>query len=93
MIPKRNTALNFSGDRWVAEKAMIGAAKARPVSAAAGMAYRADFLLEGVMAVAWMAMALLPLFVLYDQRSEVGGWDQPSAMIVMAYFLAVRAVL
>jgi ABC-2 type transport system permease protein len=63
------------------------------ISAAAGMAYRADFLLEGVMALVWMGLALLPLLVLYDQRPSVAGWDLPSAMIVMAYFLGVRAVL
>ena len=63
------------------------------ISAAAGMAYRGDFLLEGVMALAWMAMTLLPLFVLYQGRATVAGWDAPSAMIVIGYFMAVRAVL
>ena len=63
------------------------------ISVAAGMAYRADFLLEGVMAIAWMALTLLPLFVLYTGRKDVAGWDAPSAMIVIAYFLAVRSVL
>ncbi len=63
------------------------------ISAAAGMAYRADFLLEGVMAIAWMVLTLLPLVVLYQGREAVAGWDAPSAMVVIAYFLAVRAVL
>ncbi len=63
------------------------------ISVAAGMAYRADFLLEGVMAIAWMALTLLPLVVLYQGRATVAGWDAPSALIVIAYFLAVRAVL
>jgi ABC-2 type transport system permease protein len=63
------------------------------ISAAAGMAYRADFIVEGVMAIAWMALALLPLSVLYNDRTDVAGWDHPSALVVMAYFLGVRAVL
>lgn len=63
------------------------------ISAAAGMAYRADFLLEGFMAFAWMALTLLPLVVLYQGRATVAGWDAPSAMIVIGYFMAVRAVL
>lgn len=63
------------------------------ISAAAGMAYRADFLLEGVMAIAWLALTLLPLVVLYQGRATVAGWDAPSALVVIAYFLAVRAVL
>ena len=47
------------------------------ISAAAGMAYRADFILEGVMAIAWMALTLLPLIVLYGERQSVAGWDWP----------------
>jgi ABC-2 type transport system permease protein len=63
------------------------------ISVAAGMAYRADFLLEGLMAIAWMGLTLLPLFVLYSSSRGVPGWDAPSALIVISYFLAVRAVL
>ncbi|MBA3462097.1 MAG: ABC-2 family transporter protein [Deltaproteobacteria bacterium] len=63
------------------------------ISAAAGMAYRADFLLEGLMAITWMGLTLLPLVVLYQGREMVAGWDAPSALIVIAYFMAVRAVL
>ena len=63
------------------------------MSVAAGMAYRADFLLEGVMAIAWMGLTLLPFIVLYQDRPAVAGWDAPSALIVVAYFMAVRAIL
>jgi ABC-2 type transport system permease protein len=63
------------------------------ISAAAGMAYRADFLLEGVMTLAWMGLTLLPLVVLYSGRASVAGWDESSALIVIAYFMGCRAVL
>lgn len=63
------------------------------ISVASAMAYRANFLVEGVMSLAWMALTLLPLIVLFSGRDKVAGWDAPSALIVMAYFLAVRAVL
>ena len=63
------------------------------VSAASAMAYRANFLIEGVMSLAWMALTLLPLIVVYSGRDTVAGWDAPSALIVIAYFMAVRAVL
>jgi ABC-2 type transport system permease protein len=63
------------------------------ISVAAAMAYRADFLIEGVMAIVWMALSLLPLIVLFDGRDRVAGWDQPSALILMAYFMALRGVL
>ncbi len=57
------------------------------------MAYRADFLLSGAMALATMALTLLPLIVVYQVRDEVEGWDAPSALVLMAYFLGLRAVL
>jgi ABC-2 type transport system permease protein len=63
------------------------------ISAAAGMAYRADFLLEGLMSLASIGLTLLPLIVLYSGRATVAGWDAPSALIVIAYFMAVKAVL
>jgi len=62
-------------------------------SVAQAMAYRADFIIQGVMSVLGMALVLLPLFVLFDQRPSVKGWDRSSALIVMAYFMAVKAVL
>jgi ABC-2 type transport system permease protein len=63
------------------------------VNAGRAMAYRADFLLEGAMALAWMGVVLVPLLVLFDQRPNVAGWDEPSALIVVAYFSAIKAVL
>ena len=64
------------------------------VNAAAGMAYRADFLLEGAMALLSLGLVLLPWIVLFGGgREQVAGWDRPSALMVMAYFIGVRAVL
>jgi ABC-2 type transport system permease protein len=63
------------------------------ISTASAMAYRADFLIEGAMAVAWMALTLLPLIVLFDGRKSVAGWDAPSALIVIGFFMALRALL
>ncbi len=62
-------------------------------SVVTAMQYRANFLIEIVLSVAWLAIALLPLIVLFDQRDSVAGWDRPSALIVMAYFMAVKAVM
>lgn len=63
------------------------------VSVASAMAYRVNFLIEGMMSLAWMGVTLLPLAVLFSGRDSVAGWDAPSALIVVAYFMAVRAVL
>jgi ABC-2 type transport system permease protein len=63
------------------------------ISAASAMAYRANFLLEGIGSFAWLALTLLPLFVLFQNRPAVNGWDATSALVVMAYFAALRALL
>ena len=63
------------------------------ISVASAMAYRANFLVEGVMSVAWMALTLLPLIVLFNGRDTVEGWTASAALVVMGYFLAIRAVL
>jgi ABC-2 type transport system permease protein len=63
------------------------------ISLASAMAYRANFLIEGVLSAAWLALTLLPLIVLYGKRDAVNGWDLPSALVVMAYFTGLRAVL
>jgi len=70
----------------------LAAVQAR-ISAAAAMQYRANFIIEGFMTAGWMALTLLPLSVLFGGRSEVAGWDLPSALIVVAYFIGVHAVL
>ncbi|HEY5950425.1 MAG TPA: ABC-2 family transporter protein [Kofleriaceae bacterium] len=62
-------------------------------SIATAMQYRANFIIEAVLSVAWLAIALLPLIVLFEKRDSIAGWDQPSALIVMAYFMAVKAIM
>jgi ABC-2 type transport system permease protein len=63
------------------------------ISVATAMAYRANFVVQGLMSILWTAITVLPLIVLFGQRSEVAGWDQPSMLIVLAYFYGVRAIL
>jgi ABC-2 type transport system permease protein len=59
----------------------------------AAMQYRADFLLEGVMSIYWIGWNLLPLLVLYDDRAAVAGWDRPSALVVIAWFVILRGIV
>jgi ABC-2 type transport system permease protein len=63
------------------------------VSVMTSMQYRADFLVEGFMSAYWLAWNLLPLLVLYAQRQTVAGWDFPSALVVIAWFIVLRALL
>ncbi len=62
-------------------------------SVSQAMAYRANFIIQVVMSIAWIGIAMLPLLVLFDQRTTVAGWDRSSALVVMAYFMGVKAVL
>ena len=62
-------------------------------SLVSAMQYRADFLLEGVMSIYWIGWNLLPLLVLYDDRAMVAGWDRPSALVVIAWFVIIRGIL
>jgi ABC-2 type transport system permease protein len=63
------------------------------ISLASAMAYRANFIIEGLMSTAWMALTLLPLIVVFDGRTTVAGWTAPEALIVIAYFMGVHAIL
>jgi ABC-2 type transport system permease protein len=63
------------------------------ISVASAMAYRANFLIEGVFGIANAALTLLPLIVVYGERDTFNGWDESSALVVMAYFQALHAVL
>ena len=55
--------------------------------------YRADFVVQGVMSLYSLAWNLLPLVVLFSDRSAVAGWDFPSALVVIAWFVVLRGFL
>jgi len=57
------------------------------------MQYRVDFVVEGLMSLYWLGWNLLPLLVLYNERDSVAGWDQGSALVVIAWFVILRGVL
>lgn len=64
------------------------------ISAAEAMAYRSDFVIQGLISLAWVGIALLPYLVLFDGRAVIAhDWDAPSALVVMSYFLGISAVL
>lgn len=63
------------------------------ISASSAMAYRADFFIEGGMSLVWMGLTLLPLVVLYQNGGVVAGWRAEEALVIIGYFMLVRAVL
>ncbi len=58
-----------------------------------GMQYRADFLLDGVVEVFWVATAIVPLLVVFAARPSVAGWRFGEALMVMGWFTFLEGVL
>ena len=63
------------------------------MSALAAMQYRVDFLVRGLIALLWSAITLVPLLVVFGVRKEVAGWTLAEALVVVAWFTLLRAVL
>jgi ABC-2 type transport system permease protein len=55
--------------------------------------YRFDFVVEGLMALVWLAIALVPLVVVFGRRPAVAGWSYPEALVVVGLFSMLKAVL
>lgn len=62
-------------------------------SALLGMQYRLDFVLDALMTLFWTASSLVPLLVLFHQRSDIGGWEWPQALLVVGFFTILRGVI
>jgi ABC-2 type transport system permease protein len=62
-------------------------------SALLAMQYRLDFVLDGFMSLFWTGSALVPLLVLFGQRSTVAGWTWPEALLVVGWFTLLKGVL
>jgi ABC-2 type transport system permease protein len=58
------------------------------------MQYRVDFLVQGIISIFWVAMALIPLRIVFSgQRQTLAGWSFPEAMVVLGWFTLLKAVL
>jgi ABC-2 type transport system permease protein len=55
--------------------------------------YRWDFLLEGFLALFGVAVALLPLWIAFQDRPTVAGWTFPEALVVLGWFTVLKGVL
>jgi ABC-2 type transport system permease protein len=55
--------------------------------------YRFDFLLQMFMSVFWVSWTTAPLWIVFDIRSEIGGWRRAQAMLVISFFLLLRALI
>ena len=59
----------------------------------AAMQYRVDFIVRGLIAFLWSALTLIPLLVVFGVRQQVAGWSFAEALVVVAWFMLLRAVL
>ncbi|HCF62016.1 MAG TPA: ABC transporter permease [Myxococcales bacterium] len=63
-------------------------------SATISLQYRFDFLVQGLMSVFWVALALVPLTIVFsEQRQSIAGWSMPEAMVVLGWFTLLKALL
>ncbi len=63
------------------------------MSALTAMQYRADFVVRGLIATLWMAVTLVPLFIVFGVRQTVAGWTFPESLLVVGWFTLLHAVL
>jgi ABC-2 type transport system permease protein len=63
------------------------------ISLALAAQYRADFLLQGVMALFWLGWNLVPLLVVFRARPAIAGWSYPEALIVIGWFTLLKSLL
>jgi ABC-2 type transport system permease protein len=65
------------------------------MSATTAMQYRTEFLLKGALALFWIAVTLVPLFVVFSTtgRSTMFGWTYERSLVVLAWFTLLKAIL
>lgn len=55
--------------------------------------YRADFFLEGAVSLFMVGIQLVPIYVLFSQRTTIAGWSYPDVLVLYGWYLIVRSVL
>jgi ABC-2 type transport system permease protein len=78
--------------RWVLRYARLLGTQLR-ISALLLVQYRLDFLVDAVLSLLWIAASLVPLIVLFGQRSSVAGWSWPEALCVVGFFTCLKGIL
>ncbi|MDQ3034507.1 MAG: ABC-2 family transporter protein [Myxococcota bacterium] len=63
------------------------------LSAVIAMQYRWEFLLDGFFSVFWTITALLPLWLVFEERPLIAGYTYPEALTVVGFFTLLQGVL
>jgi ABC-2 type transport system permease protein len=62
-------------------------------SVALALQYRIEFLVEGALALLWIAVTLVPVLVVFGVRPIIAGWTFPEMLLVLGWFVALKGVL
>ena len=62
-------------------------------STALALQYRLEFLGQGALALLWTSWSLVPLLVVYSDRTGVAGWSFEEALVVMGWFTLMKGIL
>ena len=62
-------------------------------SVALAAQYRLDFVIEGLLALLWMGVTLVPVYVVFGTRAAVAGWTFPETLLVIGWFIALKGFL
>lgn len=63
------------------------------VSALLGLTYRADLVADAVLSLFWTGTAVLPLYLVFEERTTIAGHTYPEALMVLGFFTMLQAVL
>jgi ABC-2 type transport system permease protein len=55
--------------------------------------YRLEFLVDGLSGLFWAATTFVPLFVVFDRRTNVGGWTFGESLLVLGFFQLLKSLL
>lgn len=76
----------------LARHARLLGAQAR-LSMLLAMQYRWDFMLDGLMSLFWTVTALIPLYLVFQERPIIAGWTYGEALVVIGWFTLLDGVL
>lgn len=62
-------------------------------SVALALQYRLDFVVDGLLAILWMGVTLVPILVVFGARPEVAGWTFPEMLLVLGWFVGLKGFL
>lgn len=57
------------------------------------LAYRWEVLLDALLSLFWTGTALLPLYLVFQERPIIAGHSYPEALLVLAFFTMLQSIL